>query len=498
MKTRILCAIMSISALMCFASSAFTADDELKQISEGGIKVSYPAGLEAQAKHMLALAKELIAPSLSINMQMVAFLQNSDSMAKDVAELLGYPEKQDKINTYLLAYKTKSEALVQCFSNIELVKKADAAAKGGVDAGVIEVHYDKDKDEFKMLMNLENVSPEQLKRSRFPVFVNPDGTIRAEKKIGEMAVDFMGSNRTMIIAPLHDAVGSIMAKDLNLYHPFSRWFNDGVSAWITRHVVAKTDPKLASMANDLFLVNAESKKLREQVNFLCWPQSAFQNQRDPNFNVAMEAAQTQYAVEAVSYMLGKNAVVNLPKIMREVNFNPNADNEGILQAVKKITGRDVKPTFMSYVPENVRAGIKSGQSKNLLAKAEKLTNEKKWVAAANNIKLALAMTPDDINARLNLAWLERESGLRLDSELQVFLAARLIKQGNHKFHMYAVSLEGNYIMGRFAILMGNLQFAKELLKSVHELKPDHQDANRALEEIKTLENAAATGHSAAQ
>lgn len=498
MKTCILCVITSIFGLMCLACAALAADDELKQISESGITVSYPAGLDTQAKHMLALAKELIAPSLSINKQMVAFLQNSDSMAKDIAELLGYQEKQDKAKTYLLAYKTKSEALVQCFSNIELVKKADAAAKGGLDAGVLQVSYDKFKDEFNMVMDLENVSPDRLKRSRFPVFVNTDGTLRAEKKIGEMAVDFMGSNRTMIIAPLHDAVGSIMAKDLNLYHPFSRWFNDGVSAWITRHVVAKTDPKLVAMANDLFSVNAESKKLREQVNFLCWPQTAFQNQRNTDFNITLEAAQTQYAVEAVSDMLGKNAVANLPKIMREVNFNPNADNEAILQAIKKITGRDFKPTFMSYVPANIRAGINSGQTKSLLAKAEKLTNEKKWVEAAKNITLALAMTPDDVNARLNLAWLERESGLRLDSELQVFLAARLIKQGNHKFHMYAESLEGNYIMGRFAILMGNLEFAKKLLQPVLELKPNHQDAKRALDEIKALENAVGVGQSSAR
>ena len=498
MKTRIYCVIMSIVALMCLTSAIFAADAEHKQISEAGITVSYPAGLDTQAKHMLTLAKELIVPSLSINKQMVAFLQNTDSMSKDVAELLGYEEKQDKVKTYMLAYKMKSEALVQCFSNIELVKKSEAAAKGGFDAGVLQVTYDKVKDEFNMVMGLDNVSPEQLKASRFPVFVNADGTIRAEKKIGEMAVDFMGSNRTMIIAPLHDAVGSLMAKDLNLYHPFSRWFNEGVSAWITRYVVSKTDPKLATMASDLFSVNENSKKLREQVNFLCWSQPAFQNQRSPDFNLALESAQTQYAVEAVSDMLGKNAVQNLPKIMREVNFNPNADNKAILQAIKKITGRDFEPTFMSYVPSNIRSGIKSGQAKSLLAKAEKFTNEKKWAEAASNIQLALQMVPDDVNARLNLAWLQRESGMRLSSELQVFLAARLIRQGQHKFHMYAESIEGNYIMGRFAIMMGNLEFAKKILTPVVELKPDHQDAKRALEEISVLEKAAGVGQSSIQ
>ena len=436
MKTRTLALAGMMVAMSWVVTVARAAETQLKQLTGGGFTVAYPAGLETQAKHILDMAQEAITPSMDVNKQMVGFLADADSMATDIAAMLGYQEKQPKAKEYLLAYKSRSEALIQCFGNIQLIKKADAVVAGGLDAGILQVSYDKDKDEFNMTIDADDASPETLKRSYFPIFVNADGSIRAEKKLGEMAVDFMGSSKTMIIAPVHETVASLMVKDLNLYHPFARWFNEGVSAWITKQVIAKTDPKLAKMADDLFGVKPVSAKYRETVNFIAWPQRAFENQRDPGADPALEIAQTQYAIEMISNLLGKNGSQILPQIMREVNFNSNADTDTILAAIKKVTGKDFRPTFMTYVPKAIRDGIAAGDPKKLTTKAEALVGEKKLADAAAKIKLALQMNPLDVNARLNLAWIERELGSRLDAEIQVFIAARLMDEGKHSFHMY--------------------------------------------------------------
>lgn len=100
------------------------------------------------------------------------------------------------------------------------------------------------------------------------------------------------------------------------------------------------------------------------------------------------------------------------------------------------------------------------------------------------------MSPDDANARLNLAWIEREFGERKDSELQVFLVAGLLKQQNYSFHLFVYSIEGNYISARLAILMGNLDTAKKFLEPVLAYRPDHADAKRAMDEISKLEEVA--------
>lgn len=480
--------ILSLAVFVCAAGLGWADDEPLSQLTADGITVSYPAGMESQAKHMMGIAKASILPSITINKQIVSLLSNSDAMSKDIANLLGYPEKADKIKMSLDAYKDKSAALVACFSSIRLIKKTDAAAKGGVDAGIITVRYEPEKDEFNMAMNMEDMEVDKAKLSFFPVFVNTDGNIRAEKKLGEMAVDFMGSTRTMIIAPVHEIVASTLAKDLNLYYPFARWFNEGVGAWITRQEVVKTDPKLTSLVNDIFAVNANTKNYREKVNLLSWVQRAYQDVQSKEYDTGYESACVRYSLELITDLLGKNGAQTLPKVMKEVNFSQNADTDTILAAIKKTTGRDLKPGFMTYVPQAVRDGIAAKDAQKLLKKAEALVGDKRWAEAAAKIRQSLEMNPNDVNARLNLAWIVRMLDQRRESELQVFLAARLITDGKHSVHLYGESLEGNYILARFSILMGNLDYARKFLEPILQVNPNHADAKRAMGEIQALED----------
>jgi tetratricopeptide (TPR) repeat protein len=223
------------------------------------------------------------------------------------------------------------------------------------------------------------------------------------------------------------------------------------------------------------------------VDLLSWPQRAFQNFRSPDFDPALETAQTQFSIRVISDLLDKNGALTLPRIMKEVNFNPNADTDTICAAIKKVTSKDFKSVLLDYVPADIREGIKSNEAPKLAKRAEELVAEKKLSDAADKLRKALTMNPHDANARLNLAWIERETGNRLDSEIQIFVAARLLTNGSHSFHLYGESIEGNYVLGRLAILMGNIEYAKKLLQPVIEANPDHADAKRAIDEIEKLE-----------
>jgi hypothetical protein len=103
------------------------------------------------------------------------------------------------------------------------------------------------------------------------------------------------------------------------------------------------------------------------------------------------------------------------------------------------------------------------------------------------------MTPEDVNLRLNLAWLERETNERADSGIQVFIAARVLRQQNYSLHLYASSTEGNYVLGKFAMLIGNLDAAKSLLEPILKENPDHADAKLALAQIRALESTVKSG-----
>lgn len=486
MNHRIVALISIIVALISLAGAG-QADTGLRTITEDGITVWYPPTMEVQAKRIMQMAKESLRPSIESHRKTINLLSKTDAMAKDIAVLLGAEERQDEVRTKLQSYKDKSQALVQCFTNIRLVKKSDAAGADGVDAGFMRVIYNDDTDEFNINLAGDFSDSDTLKRSYFPVLVNADGSIRSESKIAEMAGSFLGSGEPMIIAPVHQTVGFIISEQLQFYHPLSRWFNEGVSGWITRYIVNKYDSKLSGVANTLLSVDARSKEYRDKVNLLAWPQPAFQNKNKDFFDAKLEVAQTQYAVELLSEFLGKNGSQVLSKIMSETKYGNNPDTGTICEKITKVTGKNFKDLLDGYVPDDIKAGIRVGENRKLVADAEKLALEKKWEPASEKLRRALQMSPEDVNARVNLAWIEREMGERLDSEIQVFLAASLLKQQAYQFHLFAPSAEGNYVAGRLCILLGNLEYAKKFLEPVLQANPDHQDAKRAIEEVKRIE-----------
>lgn len=465
--------------------------ENLKQLSTGGITVSYPDGMDAQAKRVMAIAQATIKPSIEVHRQTVALLSNVDSMSTDIAQALGADEKQDRAKMRLQSFRDKSAALVASFSNIKLVRKASAIATDGIDAGLMQVRYAKDKDEFSMVFDEKDTSPDKIKRSFFPVLVNGDGTVRSESKLGQMALDFLGSGEAMAIAPVQDTISYLIAEPLKIYNPFSRWFNEGVSGYLTRQMVAKYGSKqLNTLATSLFTVNSNTQELKSKVNLISWPQVPYQNRDAASFDPKLEAARAQYAIEAISNVLATAGPKALAKIMNGVSYSGNPDTDTICAAIQKATGTDFKSILMTYVPKDVRDGMASGEAAKLVTRAEALVGQKKWTDAAAALRQALEMTPQDANTRLNLAWIEREFGERKDSELQVFLTAGILKQQKHTFHLFAASIEGNYVSGRLAIMMGNLEAAKEFLQPVLELSPGHADAKRAMEEIEKLEAAA--------
>ncbi len=494
MKHRTLSIIFAL-ILTTVLFTACAAQDNSKKLTDSGITVTYPAGMDVQAKEVMQVMKTSAAPSLDVHRRIVAFLSDPDKMATEIADLFAAPEKQDETAARLRGYRDRSRALVQCFSNVRLLKKTDAVATEGIDAGLVQVRYNKDNDEFKMAVELKNITEDALKRTYFPVLVNPDGSIRSEAKLDEIVLEFLGAGQALIIAPVHETITYIIIEQLKLYQPFTRWFNEGVSGWVTRYIVTRTDSKLAGLAQQVLNVSDQSKQFRDKVNLYAWPQKAYQNIQPPAFDPALEAAHTHYAIELIDTLLGKNGAQNLPKIMIEINYNTAADTQLICDVIKKVTGKDAFAALMDYVPADIKKGADSGEAPKLIAEAEKLTKEKKWNEAADKLRRALQMNPNDVNARLNLAWLEREVDRNVDAELQVFLVSSLLKKGDYSFKLFATSIEGNYILGRLAILMGNLEYARKFLEPVLALNPDHKDAKRALAAIDALEKGPGAGTS---
>lgn len=290
---------------------------------------------------------------------------------------------------------------------------------------------------------------------------------------------------------MHETVGYLIAEELKLFHPFTRWFNEGVSAWVTERVVSKADPELGKLVKQLFAMDQDSEDLRGEVNLRSWRQTPFQYKQAPYLDPKVEKARSKLAIELVSKLLEKDGDKTLPDIMGNLKYAGNPGTDAICAATDKATGKNCRNELLAYMPQDVRKGIESGEWEQLNKEAEDLAMEKKWEDAVAKLRLSLAMNPEEVNALLNLAWLEREVGERLNSEIDVFLCAALLEQDQYSFHMYAPTIEGHYVMARLAILLGNLEYAKKFLEPVLKLDPEHEDAKRAMAEIQKLEQPAA-------
>jgi len=474
------------TALLILTISPVPADDELQSIKEGDFTVQYAPGLDSQARKTLDLLVKSVAPSIEIQKKSIGLLSDPAAISREMAGLLGAEEKADEAEARLRYYKRRAEGLVKCFTNARVIKVSEAIAKGGVDAGVIQIRYDKDAGEFRMVMDPD---PDEgaARRSYFPVLVNDDGSIRGEEKMESFPIDYLGSSNVLPAVPIHETTGYLIAEELKLYHPLARWFNDGVSAWVARRLISRADPTLEPVIRELFEASEKSRALRDKVSFLSWTQAAFQNRKEPYFDPALETAHSQYAIELVTEMLGARGESLLPRIMAGLNYNPDADTNVILAEISKVTGKDAKAIFMNYVAADVRKGIESREAENLVKDAEKAASEKNWKEAADKLRRALAMNPEDYNARYNLAWIEKENGERLETEMQAFLVSRLLRERDYSFHAYAQSVWANYVQGRLRMLLGDVHGARALLVPVLQANPDDPDAQRAVYELSRLE-----------
>lgn len=483
-KSKILIAIIILASLL--SVKAFC--QQSKVLTEGDINITYPASLASQAKIVMQTIKPDLTQALGIKRQFISIVSDTDTLSKEISNLLGAQEKQIAMKKRLDDHKINAEALIYCFSNIHLIKTSDAIATSGVDAGIVQIRYNKTAKDFNMTINTAQVDQSTLKRSFMPVFVNNDGKIRAQDKLKVMVAQLVGTSKALAIAPIHDTVNYTLAQELHVYYPFIRWFDEGVSAWVTKRVVLERNPQMKTLLDDMYAVSDSSKKLRNKVNLLSWPQSAFQIKEVPFFNVAMEAANTQYSLELISNTLLSNGDKLLPKIMLQIKNDSQTDNDRISEVISNVTSKPFKPELMKYVPADVKKGMQSDGYNKYMAEAEKFAKDKKWNQTAGSISNALEIQPENINARLNLARAYREIGNRSAGEMQIFLVYNLLKPGSNAGSMFEPGIESNYVVAKLALMLGKIDEAKYFLQAILEANPNHEDAKILNDQVKAYES----------
>ena len=468
------------------------------------ITISYPTGLESQAKGIATVCQRVIPPRKARLIAAQRAFSDHTAIAKRVADLLGSPEHAD------LAYQVLSAPgpaidrfLLPMFSEVRIYKESDLKTSGGVHAGPISLVYDPKIDkvtfQFGMSRSSESVAP-SVEGGFLPVVVRDDGTFRAQGGIAEHVSGMLdelviplavGLHASMI----HEAAESILVVKRGFDHPFTRWFNEGAANWIALQVVDQLAPESSSSCRARLLPDPQDSRLREKINLLAWPQLDYEKQWALAEEIEISRASYRYATELIARVLRDQPAGTLAKVVRKLKGSCSPDTDAVCQVLRDVTGKNAKSLLLEYVPASVREGLKQYlPSKKLEKGYEALAAGDVW-QAYRLLQEALDMAPSDADAHLNLAIAFRrepgwgqpprprsEYGQWQESERHIAIAAALSKcDMSRQFTVHApVDDDARYVLGRAEQIRGRTKEAREILSK---LPKTHEDAQSALKEM---------------
>jgi len=476
-----------------------------EKITIDGIAVSYPKGLESQAKELAAICQQVIPPRRSAFLAAGSALSDHGALARRVSVLVGCPEHADwaerALSHLLSANSAIDMALLPMFSDVRIYREADLKASGGVHSGVVDLGYDNRTDQFTLQVSFHHNSeaPDQSSGAGFlPTVVREDGTFRTRGALAENVSGILDTLAlrpaiTMRAAMVHEAAELVLVR-AGFSHPFTRWFSEGVANWVELQVVAQAAPDHLQLCRERLLPGDEAEPWRERINLLSWTQLTHARELVALGDEGLDEAHYPYATELIGRLLEGQPEGTLAKVVGELKGLEQPDTGAICQAFGQVTGKDAWSMLLEYVPARVRDGLAHGLADTKLREGYEALSAGRLPQAAARLKEALEMCPADADAHLNLAIVMRRAlqipdpapaaaqRRLLESERHIALAAALTRGDESRaFQIHGpIDNEALFALGQAEHVRGRLQEAKDVLSK---LPQDHKDAQQVLRQI---------------
>jgi len=486
-----------------------------QKLTVGDITISYPQGLEPQAKELAAVCQSVIPPRKARFLAVEKAFSDQKAMAQRVADLLACPEHAEAACQLLGAMEPVTETLLlPMLSDVRIYREADLKAAGGLDAGLVSLSYDPKTDQFTFQISAQfnSRTPTPSSATSFlPTIVRDDGTFRTLANLGlaeylsdRLDETVVGFAITVHAAMIHEVAESMLVS-MGFFHPFARWFNEGAASWVQLQVVAQLAPEYLDVCREHFLPGREADPLRERINLLAWTQLTYGREFVVAGDSGLDEAHYPYATELIERLLDRQPPGTLATVVARVKGSQSPDSDAICQAFQEVTGKDARNMLLEYVPTHVRDGLAQGLASTKLQEGYQALSAGELPRAAARLKEALEMSPSDPDAHLSLAIIMRRAlrgpqvpdpgtvqRRRLESERHIAIAAVLTRgDPRHQFQIHGpVDNEARYALGRAEQLRGRFGEAKDILSK---LPQDHEDAQEALKEIAEQEKALTPG-----
>jgi len=473
-----------IVVLLITSAVSFTSAEELKKLRKGDITVTYPAGLDDKARELADFATKEFLPIRDQLRERQEALADTGKVARRIVEWLGCPEEQKTAERDLTDFSSVMSSIHKLFTNFRLYRESDIEASGGVSSGPVSLLWDQSLDHctFKFWVSGRKPDPSVF----MPVVLTRSGELSCAAPLDQVVDNLSAYVLPFALILPHEIAESVLINKLQIYHPYARWFNDGIATWVNMQIVDEFVSDQRKEFRRQMLPDDEDNSRRPTINLLAWLQLGYMP--GDTFRerlMGSEGTNYPFAAEAVTRMLRGLPDDTLAKIIGVLKGKRNPDTDTICAAIKEVTGRDAKSILLEYVPKHVKEGLEKKEDVSLYERAKSLVGEKDYLEMCRLLQASIEIRPSNKDAHLNLAWAMRRSGAPKElSERELVIAHVLSYNDASTPDYFQKDEEAGYLLGRTWQRSGSEDArAREIFNWVLKINPNHADAIAALAEL---------------
>lgn len=419
--------LLAISLLACCTPPPIGKNT----LTVGELTISYPDGLEPQARELATIAEQVLPAPRTRLLQASQYMANQKMLAQQIAHKLGQPKAEKKIQQSLKLWPPKlyDQLLFSTLNHWRLYRVADVRVSGTFTDGAITQIVDPVSGEMTMRMKvhfLDGKSTDSLD-GFIPFLVNDDGSIRydhVKKSLADDIVSMIDGWSTMRFGVIHEVVEGYIVQDCKLCHPYTRWFNDGVANWVMYQLALAEMPESKASLDELCLPGKDEAE-RGKVNLLAWRQVTYSWSTPSKEEQQIDRASYRFSTELIHSYFAEQPEDALGKVLKALEKYPHANTDDICRALKTVTGKDAKILLFNYVPLQVKEDINNNKVQGYfdIGKYLLVTNSQQSV---DNLLRTIQANPLNPTAHLFLALALRKLGNRNnDVDKAIILACTL-------------------------------------------------------------------------
>lgn len=275
------------------------------------------------------------------------------------------------------------------------------------------------------------------------------------------------------------AEATLIGAGNGFYHPYTRWFNDGVAQWINRRIIRESWPDEPNLY-DKYWPNPAQMNFNSQINLLSWLQLTFEKDLGKQ---ASSPVYYYYAEKLISNLFDDQPDDALPRVIAIAGKKKNPNTDDLCNVIRSVTNKDPKSALLKYVPDEIRLDLSENRPKLLTEQARCKASSRNYAGVIDDLKKILEITPDDASATFNLTWALRKLH-RPESEPYLLIASRLTTEMKD-IKPYSDDIDAAYLKGRLCQRWGNFKEARMIFNGLLKSDKHYIDASNALKELKS-------------